>query len=92
MVIKLHRCGGSETLSITILSTMTQIKCCYSGCYYCERSQNETSACVQSVYGNVKLSSNQQSIYVNFQQVKRNGEQDGKVRQVDKTFIEANIH
>jgi hypothetical protein len=74
MVIKLHRWAGSETLSITILSTMTLIKCCYSGCYYCERSPNETSACVQSVYGHDSLSSNQQSIYVNCQQVKWNGE------------------
>jgi hypothetical protein len=41
---------------------------------YCEKSKNETSVQVQSVYFNDNLSSNHQRIYVKSEQIKWKGE------------------
>ncbi len=51
---------------------------------YCEQSPNETSIYFQSNYYNYNLSSNQQSIQVNHKQMKQNGEQGGKARELDR--------
>ncbi len=59
-------------LIYSIISKYKHITCAHI--YYCERSPNETSIHVQSVYCNEYLSSNQQNIYVNYPQVKWNGE------------------
>ncbi len=48
---------------------------------YCEQSPSETSVYFQSVYYNDTVSSNQQSIYANVQQVKWSGELREKERE-----------